>query len=42
MGSSDKLAFLVKDMVANFSRSLVSIINPVLVGKMDMNAVNGF
>lgn len=42
MGSSDKLAFLAKDMVANFSRSLVTILNPVLVGKMDLNAVNAF
>lgn len=42
VGNSDKIAFYMKDMVSQLTKSQKQNINPFLIGKLDIETINFF
>ena len=42
MGNADKMVFLLKDLIANLSYGVKSVISPVIIGKLDLTSINSF
>jgi hypothetical protein len=42
MGNSDKITFHVKDMMSNLAKVKKETINPIIIGKLDIDTVAHF